>query len=69
MSRKTTLDVDSETEALLSELKKAFGVKTNAGVIKKALQLSRFMARNADEDHAVVIQTKNNEKTKLLLGG
>ena len=69
MKRKTTLDVDSETEALLAELKEAFGVNTNAAVIKKALQLSRYMARNADEDHAIVIETKNNEKTKLLLAG
>ncbi len=69
MSRKTTFDVDTETEALLKELKDAFGVKTNAGVIKKALQLSRYMARNADEDHAIVIENKDQEKTKLLLAG
>ncbi len=69
MSRKTTFDVDNETEALLKELKAAFGVKTNVGVIKKALQLSRYMARNADEDHAIVIENKDKEKTKLLLAG
>jgi len=69
MTRKTTLDVNAETEKLLEELKKAFGVKTTAGVIKKSLELSRFMARNADEDNAVVIETKNHEKTKLLLAG
>jgi len=69
MSRKTTLDVDKETEALLAELKKAFGVKTNAGVIKKALKLSRYMASQADEDSAIIIENKDHEKTKLLLAG
>jgi len=69
MKRKTTLDLDTETDALLEELKEAFGVKTNAGVIKKALQLSGYMARNADDDHAIIVQTKDNQKTKLLLAG
>jgi len=69
MSRKTTLDVDADTEALLNELKVTFGVKTNAGVIRKALQLSKFMASEADENHTVVIENKKHEKTKLLLAG
>ncbi len=69
MKRKTTLDVDVETEVLLKELKAAFGVKTNAGVIKKALQLSGFMVRNADDDYAIIVETKDNQKTKILLAG
>jgi len=69
MKRKTTLEISKETDALLEELKEAFGEKTNAGVIRKALQLSRYMARNADDDNAIIIETKDNQKTKLLLAG
>jgi len=63
------LDVNMETEKLLEELKKAFGVKTTAAVLKKSLELSRFMARNADDTNVVVIETKDHERIKLLLAG
>jgi hypothetical protein len=69
MTRKTTIDVDKETEMLLTELKVAFGVKSNVGVIRKSLQLSRFMASQADKDSAIVIENEKHEKTKLLLAG
>jgi len=59
--------VEKEAKALLEELKVVFGVKTNVAVIKSALKLSRYMVSQADDDYAVIIENKNNERTKLFL--
>jgi len=58
---------DKETKTLLNELKQVFDVNTNLAVIKKSLQLARYIADNADKNNTIVIETKDNEKIKLRL--
>ena len=65
----TTFEVDAATLAAISELKSAFGVSTNAAVIRKALTLARVAARSSDEDNSITIVDPNNVRTKILLSG
>jgi hypothetical protein len=44
----TTFAVDRDTLEAIQELKTAFGVKTNAQVIRKSLALARVAAEKAD---------------------
>ena len=67
MSKKqTSIDLDDATREALEELKTALGVKTNAAVIRKALSITRYMASQANENHSVTIEGKNEEKTNIV---
>ena len=46
----TSFNLDKETGDAMEELKKVFGVSTNAAVFKRAIALARLSARNADEN-------------------
>lgn len=65
----TSFVVDSKTAEAIEDLKKEFGVKTNAAVIRKALALARIAARGADEDHAITLLDKDNKPQRVLLVG
>lgn len=52
----TSFNVDKETEDALDELKKVFGVSTNAAVLKRAIALARLSARNADAEDNVTLR-------------
>lgn len=65
----TTFEVDKATLEAIAELKTAFGVKTNAQVIRKALALARVAANNADEDNTLTIISKDKEEKQVLLAG
>ena len=43
----TSFEVDERTAALLADLQKTFGVKTNAAVIRKALALANVASQHA----------------------
>lgn len=64
----TTFEVDQATLDAIAELKNAFGVKTNAQVIRRALALARVAARNADDNHTLTIVSPDGEKKVLLAG-
>ena len=49
-----SFDVDEHTAALLGQLQKPFGVKTNAAVIRKTLALA---SHYADSDNMITIIT------------
>jgi hypothetical protein len=51
--KQMTLEYDEETEALLKELQKFFGVKTKSAVIRRALAVSKAAKKYADEDNNV----------------
>ncbi len=59
----TTFEVDERTLQTIQELKEAFGVKTNAAVIRKSLALARIAARRADADHTIDL---SGEKVSLV---
>jgi len=66
----TSFEVDEHTAELIAELRKTFGVKTNAAVIRKALALANVASRYAGPDHTITI-TANDGKppVKVLLDG
>jgi hypothetical protein len=65
----TTFAVDQATLEALRELKTAFGVKTNAQVIRKALALARVAAEKADKANTVTIGSGAKGQTTVMLAG
>ena len=57
-----TLEYDEETEAVLEDLKKFFGVKTKSAVIRRALAVARAAKKYADSDRSVRIVKPGNVK-------
>jgi hypothetical protein len=51
----TSFEVDERTAALLADLQKTFGVKTNAAVIRKALALANVASKHAGADNTITI--------------
>lgn len=48
-----TLEYDEETEALIKELQKFFGVKTKSAVIRRALAVAKAAKKYSDADSHV----------------
>ena len=67
----TSFDVDERTAALLAQLQKKFGVKTNAAVIRKALALANVASQQADSDNTITISsgTRGKPPVKVSLVG
>jgi hypothetical protein len=63
----TSFVIDDRTAEILESLKKEFGVKTNAAVIRKALALANVAARSADADHTVTILDKDRKEQRIFL--
>jgi len=61
----TTFEVDQATMDVLTDLKKTFGVKTNAQVIRKAIALARVAAKNAGEDNTLTIIGKGEDDSRI----
>jgi hypothetical protein len=61
----TSFVVDNYTAKAIADLKKSFGVKTNAGVIRKALMLATIAAEQAKDDHTVIIAGKDAVKVNI----
>jgi ribosomal protein L7/L12 len=64
----TTFEVDKATSDAIAALKDAFGVKTNAQVIRKALALARVAAENSDNHTLTIVSQEHGEKKVLLAG-
>ena len=58
----TSFDVDKRTAATIERLRSAFGVKTNAGVIRKALALANIASQHADADGTITIAPSEDGK-------
>ncbi|MSO99505.1 MAG: hypothetical protein EXR07_00415 [Acetobacteraceae bacterium] len=67
----TSFDMDEKTVALIERLRGAFGVKTNAAVIRKALALANVASRHTDVDGSITIAATEDGKpaVKVLLAG
>ena len=66
----TSFDVDERTAALLTELQKTFGVKTNAAVIRKALALAKVASQHAGTDSTITIASEDGKPpVKVSLAG
>ena len=65
----TSFVIDAATAKVLEDLKKEFGVKTKAAVIRRALALARVSVQNAGPDHTITILDKDRKEQKILLTG
>jgi hypothetical protein len=66
----TSFEVDERTAALIAQLREAFGVNTNAAVIRKALALANVASKHADSDHTITITPADGKPAvKILLAG
>ena len=66
----TSFLVDAATDKVLDDLKVTFGVTTKAQVIRKALALSKVVARSTnEEDHTVTIKDSKGQEQIILLQG
>ena len=67
----TSFEVDERTAALLAELQKTFGVKTNAAVRRKALAMANVASQHAGPDDTITIATSGDGKpaVKVSLAG
>jgi hypothetical protein len=66
----TSFEVDERTAALLAELQKTFGVKTNAAVLRKALALANVASQYADADNTITITSgEGKAPVKVSLAG
>ena len=61
--------VNSDTLALLEELKGAFGVETNTAVLKRALAIARLAASNQRDDHTISLVGKDEVRRDIVLNG
>ncbi len=59
--------VDDATLAALAEMKSAFGVKSTAEVIRKALALARVATQYADSDNSITFLSGPNEERQRVL--
>jgi len=69
MERQVNFIVNKETLELIEELKKEFGVTTNAAVLRKALALARVATKNAGPDRTFTILDKESVRHKVMLTG
>lgn len=53
----------------IEAMKEPFGVKTSTEVVSKALALAKIIAREADDDHTVLLAAKDGTAIKLNLAG
>ena len=66
----TSFEVDERTAALLADLQKTFGVKTNAAVLRKALALANVASQYADADNTITISPADGKPAvKVSLAG
>lgn len=70
-SQKSQLNfaVTGETIELIEHLKSAFGVDTNAAVLRRALAIAKLAVNNQRDDHTVSIVGKDEVRRDVLLNG
>jgi arginyl-tRNA synthetase len=66
-TRQRSYQATDETDQVLQELREAFKVSTDSAAIRRALGLARVIAREAKDDHTIVIQRKDGTPLQLLL--
>jgi hypothetical protein len=57
---------DDVPDALL-ELREAFNVDSDAAAIRRALGLARLIAREAKDDHTIMIERRDGTRVRLVL--
>lgn len=61
--------VSGETVEIIEHLKHAFGVDTNAAVLKRALAIARLAANNQRDDHTITLIGKDDVRRDIVLNG
>lgn len=57
-----TFTVSGRSASMLAQLQKAFGVTSNAEVIRKALALARLASQHAGADNTITISSDDGSK-------
>lgn len=63
----TTIQFSEEQRDQLEAIKKAFGVRTNAEMIRKAISLASLAARQADEQGNIQIGSGSADKAPVYV--
>ncbi|MDP3409237.1 hypothetical protein [Bosea sp. (in: a-proteobacteria)] len=59
----TSFEIDEKTAKALEELKRVYGVSTNAAVLKRALAIAMIASEEADEDNRIHLLRKKDDGT------
>ena len=62
-----TIDFSDEAERDLQSLTKALGVKSKADVLRKALNLLKYVVRAQEEGGKLVVENKKDQSRKELI--
>jgi hypothetical protein len=68
-TRQRSYPATDETPQLLDELRTVFRLDSYSAVIRRPLALARIIAREADDNHTVVIQRKDGSMVQIVLDG
>jgi hypothetical protein len=63
----TSFEIDENTAAALDQLKKVYGVPSNAAVLKRALALALAASKYADPDHNIHIRSEVNGRDQEII--
>jgi len=64
----TSFDIDAKTAEALDNLKKTFGVSSNAAVVRRALALALLASKYADEEHNIhLLKGEDNTEQEVVV--
>lgn len=66
-TRQRSYQANDETPQALNELRVAFRLNSDSAVIRRALALARVIAREAKDDHTIIIERRDGTKAQILL--
>ena len=66
-TRQRSYQATDETAQVLGELRAAFRLNSDSAVIRRALALARLIAREAKDDHSIVIERRDGTTAQILL--
>ena len=66
-SRQRSYQATDETHEVIRELRTAFRVNSDSAAIRRALAVARVIAREARDDHTIMIERKDGTQVKLIL--
>ncbi len=56
-----------QTRQVMRELRAAFKLDSDSAVVRRAIAVARLMAREAKDDHTIVIECKDGSRAQLFL--
>jgi len=63
----TSFEIDEKTAHALENLRKVYGVSSNAAVLKRALALALLTSKYADEDYNIHLLSRDGDKEREVV--